>query len=70
MTRITINLKEQEKLALRVLAEKEFREPRAQAALIIQSELVRLGLLDADAAGVETMSVENKLKEGGTHASN
>lgn len=45
MPRITINLSEKEKAALRVLAEKESREPRAQAALIIRQELERLGFL-------------------------
>ena len=45
MTRITISLQDPEKTALRALAQKEFREPRAQAALIIRKELERLGLL-------------------------
>jgi len=31
--------------ALRDLASLEFRDPRAQAALIVQNELIRLGLL-------------------------
>jgi hypothetical protein len=45
MTRITICLTDTERKALRTLAEKEFREPRAQAALIIHHELERCGLL-------------------------
>jgi hypothetical protein len=45
MTRITISLRDPEKMALRVLAETEFREPRQQAALIIRQELERRGLL-------------------------
>ena len=45
MVRITICLKDFEKIALRTLAEKEFREPRDQAALIIRDELTRRGLL-------------------------
>lgn len=45
MTRITISLKELERTALRALAEKEFRDPRQQAALIIRQELERRGLL-------------------------
>jgi hypothetical protein len=45
MTRITISLKDQEKMALCALAEKKFRDPRAQAALIIRQELERQGFL-------------------------
>ena len=45
MTRITISLRDPEKMALRVLAETEFRDPRQQAALIIRQELERRGLL-------------------------
>lgn len=45
MARITITLGQIERDALRALAEREFREPRAQAALIVRAELERLGLL-------------------------
>ena len=45
MTRITISLKDPEKMALRALAETEFRDPRQQAGLIIRQELERRGLL-------------------------
>ncbi len=45
MTRITISLRDPEKIALRELAETEFRDPRQQAALIIRQELERRGLL-------------------------
>ena len=45
MMRITINLFENEKQALKVLARREYRTPRAQAALIIRRELERCGLL-------------------------
>jgi hypothetical protein len=48
MTRITISLQDPEKTALRALAEKEFRDPRAQASLIIRRELERLGFLQTD----------------------
>ena len=37
MARITISLRDQEKKALCALAEKEFRDPRAQCALIIRA---------------------------------
>jgi hypothetical protein len=43
--RITLVLNEQENLALRTLAQREFREPRQQASLIIRMELERLGLI-------------------------
>jgi hypothetical protein len=54
MTRITICLPEQEKMASRALAEKEFREPRVQAALIIHQELERRGLLLQEQTGDST----------------
>ena len=46
MTRITITLSDEEKTALLSLSEKEFREPRMQAALIIRESLVQRGLLE------------------------
>lgn len=45
MSRITITLSDEEKTALRALAEKEFRDPRAQATLIIRRELERQGFI-------------------------
>lgn len=45
MPRITIVLKDDEKQALCTLAESEFRDPRAQAALIIRREIERQGLI-------------------------
>ena len=44
MVRITITLNDQERICLKLLAEKEFRDPRAQAAFIIHKELERCGL--------------------------
>lgn len=46
MTRITIKLTDREKNALRTLSENQFRDPRAQAALIIRRELERLQLIE------------------------
>ncbi|MBI5951782.1 MAG: hypothetical protein HY865_09000 [Chloroflexi bacterium] len=46
MTRITVNLTNQEREALIALAGKELRHPRAQAALIIRVELQRQGLIE------------------------
>ncbi len=45
MTRITITLDDREKVGLQLLAEKEFRDPRSQAAFIIHRELERNGLI-------------------------
>ena len=45
MNRITLTLNDEERTALIILAEKEFRDPRAQAALIIHKELERQGLI-------------------------
>jgi hypothetical protein len=46
LTRITISLNNLENAALRRLAQYEFRDPRAQAVLIIRQELERRGLLE------------------------
>jgi hypothetical protein len=54
MARITVSLKATEREALRVLAEREFRDPRAQAAIIIRRELERAGLLAAADGRPET----------------
>ena len=48
MARVTIPLKAVERDALRILAEREFRDPQAQAAIIIRRELERAGLLPAN----------------------
>lgn len=72
MLRITITLNEQEKKALLVLAEKEFRDPRAQAALIIRMELQRQGLIEtanpmlAITAEILQVSTEKDINAGAT----
>lgn len=48
MTRITITLLDCERDALRILAEREFRDMRSQAALIIRQELERRGLIERE----------------------
>ena len=66
MRRITLTLNDQEKSALHLLAEREFREPRAQATLIIHKELEKQGLItvtepfarDQDAADKKTFDKE------------
>ncbi len=54
MTRITITLSDEEKTALRSLSEKEFRDPRMQAALIIRRELEKQGLMESTKAVSES----------------
>ena len=52
MIRFTVNLLQDERQALILLAQEERRDPRDQAALIIRQDLERRGLLqcgDADA---------------------
>ncbi len=46
MAKVIVYLREQERSALYELATKEYRAPKAQAALIIRKELERLGLLE------------------------
>ena len=48
MPRITVSLKATERDALFLWAEREFRDPRMQASLIIRRELERMGFLPAD----------------------
>ena len=45
MARVILYLREQELSALQVLAQREYRAPKAQAALIIRKELERLGMI-------------------------
>ena len=49
MTQIVVSLQSSERDALKVLARNERRNIRAQAAMLIRSELERSGLLTADA---------------------
>ena len=45
MARVILYLREQELSALQILAQREYRAPKAQAALIIRKELERLGMV-------------------------
>lgn len=49
MTRVTITLNAPVAAALWKSAERDYRDPRQQAALFVQRELERLGLLATDA---------------------
>ena len=46
MPKVIIYLREQELSALYHLAQREYRVPKAQAALIIRTELEKLGLIE------------------------
>ena len=65
MIRLTISLREQERTALRALAEQEFRDPRAQAALIIRQELERRGLLPPEIPLGQTPAVNRVFPASG-----
>ncbi len=54
MARLMVTLETIERDALWDLAQREQRDPRAQAALIIRRELERLGLLPREAMKSET----------------
>ena len=60
MAKVIVYLREQENDALHRLAQKEYRQPKAQAALMIRRELERLGMLD-------TASNTEELREGSGH---
>ncbi len=49
MARVIVYLRDQERSALHTLAQREYRTPRDQAALIIRKELERLGMLETAA---------------------
>jgi hypothetical protein len=53
MARITVSLPSDVSDALWMLAERECRHPRDQAALLIRLELERRGLLPADAPAAQ-----------------
>ncbi len=63
MSRITITLSDEEKTALRTLSEKEFRDPRMQAALIIRRELEKQGLVESVSPVNENEPKAKKIKQ-------
>ena len=70
MSRLVIFLKEQESSALCTLAESEYRDPQAQAAIIIREELVRRGLLQSPQPAIHHRTKiqnhkDSQSKEGG-----
>ncbi len=60
MSRIPILLDEETAAGLVALARQEYRDPRAQAALIIRQELERRGLLQSDQASIFTTGLPKK----------
>jgi hypothetical protein len=63
MAKLIVYLGEQERDALHQLAQQEMRVPRAQAALIIRRELVRLGMLPEQANTQEIRKSEEQSVE-------
>jgi predicted transcriptional regulator len=58
MAQITITLTPEAKEALLKLAEREYRDPRYQAGLLVQKELERLGYLSTRPAIIEVRPLE------------
>jgi hypothetical protein len=69
MVRIIIDLSEVEKLALLKYAEKEYRDPRAQAALIIRENLEQHGLLPTDEKPVQVNNLADEISVGSENLS-
>ena len=56
MAKIIVYLRDHEVLALNDLAEREYRVPKAQAALIIRKELERLQLIPCEESATQVDS--------------
>jgi hypothetical protein len=63
MAKVIIYLRDHESAALHDLAQREYRAPKAQAALIIRKELERLGLISGETATVHSSMPGNNLKD-------
>ncbi len=63
MAKVIIYLREHELTALNDLAQREYRAPKAQAALIIRKELERLGLIPPEQE-VGASCTEDRTVEG------
>lgn len=69
MSRITITLFENERRALQTLAERELRNPRDQAALIVRTWLEREGYLTSKLSTTQdARQADTALTKEGTHA--
>lgn len=58
MARVILEIGESERKALHLLAKRERRLPRAQAALIIRQELERQGILPASARILQATQIQ------------
>lgn len=54
MARITVSLQQDERSALQALAQRERRDPRAQAALLLRETLIARGLLPTETETPQT----------------
>lgn len=61
MPKLVIYLRDQDHDALEVLAQQEYRVPKAQAALIIRQELERRGLVVMESENEEEDQYEHPL---------
>jgi hypothetical protein len=57
MAKVIIYLRDHELTALHDLAQREYRAPKAQAALIIRQELERLGMIPVEPENVAASSM-------------
>jgi len=64
MARVVIYLLEPELNALNQLTRQEYRPVKSQAALIIRNELKRLGLIEEQLAGRETLPAASAESDG------
>lgn len=61
MAKVIVYLRDQDMAALNDLAQREYRAPKAQAALIIRRELERLGLIEIAPANRQVKQVGRKI---------
>ena len=65
MAKVIIYLRANESAALHDLAQREYRAPKAQAALIIRRELERLGMIEALPANEQSSNGQRPEREQG-----
>jgi hypothetical protein len=65
MAKVIIYLRDNEATALNDLAQREYRAPKAQAALIIRQELERLGMIEASPASVQATPGQKPVNASG-----
>ena len=60
MAKVIVYLRDQDMAALNDLAQREYRAPKAQAALIIRRELERLGMVEVAPANRQVKQVDRE----------